>query len=186
MQQKNQELLEKLKDWISKNHKAKEHLLAMEKWIKVVYPQADDAMIIAAVAHDIERAFPLEEGEVKPEKKNWDDVTYLTWHGKRSARFIESFLENNDADPKLVEKVKNLVEAHDLGGDDEKDALKDADSISFLENNADIFIDSLEKGKTIDQIHDKFDIMYNRISSPESRQLAKRYYDEAIYKLEAI
>lgn len=186
MKQKNLELLEKVKDWITKNHKAKEHLLAMEKWIKVVYPQADDAMIIAAVAHDIERAFPLEEGEVKPEKKNWDDPVYLTWHGQRSARFIASFLENNDADPKLVEKVKSLVEAHDLGGDDEKNAIMDADSISFLQNNADMFIDSLEQGKTIDQIHEKFDIMYNRISSAESKQLAKRYYDTAIQKLEAI
>ena len=186
MEQKNTLLLEKLKDWLSKNHKSKEHLLAMEKWIKVVYPLADDALIIAAVSHDIERAFPLEEGEVKPERVEWDDKTYLTWHGQRSARFIESFLLNNDADPKLVEKVKDLVANHDFGGDEEKIALRDADSISFLENNADMYIDSLETGKTIDQIHNKFDIMYNRISSAKARELAKRYYNDAVQKLEAI
>ena len=186
MEQKNQELLEKLKDWIIKNHKAKDHLLAMEKWIKVLYPQADDALIIAAVAHDIERGFPLEEGEVKPKKKSWDDPVYLTWHGQRSAKYIEGFLANNDADPKLIERVRGLVETHDFGGDKEKNALKDADSISFLENNSDMFIDSLEQGKTIEQIHDKFDIMYNRISSPEAKKLAERYYDEAVRKLEAI
>lgn len=186
MEQKNLALLEKLKDWISQNHKAKEHLLAMEKWIKVTYPQADDALIIAAVGHDIERAFPLEEGEVKPEKKNWDDPDYLAWHGKRSARYLGSFLTNNGADPKLVEKVMNLVATHNVGGNEEKDALRDADSISFLQNNADIFIDSLEQGKTVDQIHDKFDIMYGRIGSQENKKLAERYYAEAVHKLETI
>ena len=102
MEEKNLVLLEKLKGWILENHKNKNHLLAMEKWIKVVYPQADDALIIAAVAHDIEQAFPLEEGEEKPERKGWEDPVYSEWHRKRSAQYAESFLLNNDADSKLA------------------------------------------------------------------------------------
>ena len=186
MEQKNLDVLEKLKEWISENHKAKDHLLSMEKWIKTIYPQADDALIIAAVAHDIERAFPLEDDEMKPEKKSWDDKTYLTWHGQRSAKYIESFLVNNDADPKLVAKVKDLVKTHDFGGSEEKNALKDADSISFLENNADMYIDSLEKGLKIDDIRKKFDIMYNRISSPQAKEFARPFYQETVRKLEEI
>jgi len=186
MEQKNLVLLEKLKDWISQNHKDKNHLLAMEKWIKVVYPQADDALIIAAVAHDIERAFPLEDGEEKPERNGWDDQAYREWHRKRSATYAESFLLNNDADAELASKVKMLIETHGLGGDEEKDALKDADSISFLENSSDMVGDSLEKGRTVEEIHDKFDIMYNRISSEERKELAARHYEEAVHKLETI
>jgi len=186
MEQKNLVLLEKLKDWISKNHKDKNHLLAMEKWIKVVYPPADDALIIAAVAHDLERAFPLEEGEEKPERKGWEDENYREWHRKRSARYTEGFLLNNNADQGLVSKIKMLIETHGLGGDEERDALNDADSISFLENSAEMVGDSLEKGRTIEEIHDKFDIMYNRISSQENKQMAQRYYEEVIQKLETI
>ena len=186
MEPKNLALFEKLKDWISKNHKAQSHLLAMEKWIKVTYPQADDALIIAAVGHDIERAFPLEDGEVKPEKKTWDDPEYLAWHGKRSARYLGSFLTNNGANEDLVKRVMSLVENHDAGGDEEKDALRDADSISFLQNNEDLFMDGLKEGKTVDQMHEKFDIMYKRIGSPENKNLADRYYTEAIHKLETL
>jgi len=186
MEEKNSILLEKLKDWISKNHKDKNHLLAMEKWIKVIYPPADDALIIAAVAHDLERAFPLEEGEEKPERKGWEDGAYRDWHRKRSAKYVEGFLLNNEADKDLVSKVKNLVETHGLGGDEEKNALKDADCISFLENSGEVVENSLGRGRTVDEFHDKFDIMYNRISSPENKQLAQRYYEEAIQKLETI
>jgi len=180
-------IINQLENWLKENHRAANHLIRTGYWLKEMYPQADDAMIIAAIAHDLERIFPLKEGEVQPPNLDWDNEEYLLWHGTRSAKFLEKYLKDNGASSALIEKVNSLVAYHEVGGDEKKDMIKDADSVSFLETQVDKFIGRIRKGeKTAENIKKKFDYMFNRISSEKVREIAKPFYDTAINKLNSI
>ena len=174
-------ILAKLENWIKKNHKSSKHLIRTGFWLKRIYSKADETMMIAAIAHDFERAFPLRDNETKIE--NNGSKEYLLWHGKRSAEFLGEFLRENNASEELISKVKELVIYHELGGDEEKDAIMNADSISFLENKTDEFLKSIPQRHTKKEIKRKFDFMFNRISSEKAKKLAKPFYDKAMGKL---
>jgi hypothetical protein len=40
----------------------------------------------------------------------------------------------------MIERVMMLVSKHEVGGNDDQNLLKDADAISFLENQIDVFL----------------------------------------------
>ncbi|MCK5413296.1 MAG: DUF4202 family protein [Candidatus Pacebacteria bacterium] len=61
-------------------------------------------------------------------------------HQEKGAEIIAEFLSQQNTDEKIIEKVKSLVSRHEVGGNEEQNALKDADYLSFLENNIDYFI----------------------------------------------
>ena len=65
------------------------------------------------------------------------------------------------------------------GGNEEADLIKDADSISYLENNAIKHIKLIGK-LSKDRIKNKVDWMYNRISSKKAKSLAEPFYKEAM------
>ena len=177
-------IITKLKNWIKENHKSSKHLIRTGFWLKRIYLKADETMMIAAIAHDFERAFPLRDKEIKIKNNDtWDLKEYLLWHGKRSAEFLGEFLRENNASEELISKVKELVIYHELGGDEEKNAIKDADSISFLENNVDRFLEGVSGEYAKQVTKNKFDFMFNRISSLKAKKFAKPFYDKAMGKL---
>jgi hypothetical protein len=77
-----------------------------------------------------------------------------------------------------------LVSKHEVGGNQDQNLLKDADSISFLENNVDNFVSKKVSETGKDKVRDKFDWMYNRITSETARQIARPWYEAAIKKLD--
>lgn len=178
------EIIKELENWLKENHKFSQHLIRTVFWVKEIYPKADLAMEIAALVHDIDRAIPLRDGEVEVKNNDtWDSEEYLLWHGKRSADLTAEKLQQHGVDEELTKKVKDLVTYHEVGGSEEKDAIMDADSISFLENNIERFISKIDSK---DSIRKKIDYMYNRISSEKARELAKPFYDKAIEKINKI
>ena len=100
--------------------------------------------------------------------------------------FIRQFLKDRHLDEGFIEKVGHLVEVHEFGGNEEENTLKDADSISFLEIITDLFIENIGKRWTKEEAVSKITFMYNRISSPQARELAQPFYDDAIKKLEGL
>ena len=101
------------------------------KWLLKIYPEADISLKIAAIGHDIERAVPE---KIKRENyKNYDEFKKV--HAQRSAVILKKFLLNFNLSNSIIEKVFNIVKNHEHGGDFYSDILKDADSLSFLENN---------------------------------------------------
>ena len=162
-----------------------EHFLRTVHWLKMLKPDADEALLIAAVAHDIERAFRNHEtyDKIKNSEKGFRSDEHLTHHQEESARIIAEYLEQIGADKKTTERVRMLVSKHEIGGNDEQNLLKDADSISFFENNVKYFVvrkvNETGKGK----VKDKFDWMYNRMTSDKAKQFARQLYGEAIKKL---
>ena len=78
-----------------------------------------------------------------------------------------------------------LISRHEEGGNEDQNLLKDADSVSFFENNLSIFFRKAEvEGK--DKIKHKFNWMYNRITSVKAKQYAKRDYEKALKELDKV
>ncbi len=170
----------KLEYFIKEKNVEAEHMLRTGFWLREIFPEADEVMYVAAICHDIERCFPLREGETKPPKTGEDekDAEYLAWHGQRSAEFTEKLLrEFGFADEDVIVKIKTLIAEHSLGGTKERDVMMDADSISLFENNAELFI---KEGKDKEKLRRKFEAEFARLSSAKAKELAKPFYDRVI------
>jgi hypothetical protein len=179
-------LTEEVRTWIKKKCFNADHMMRAAYWVRKLDPKADEALIIAALAHDAERAFEKNRKPPKDEETvDWDDVEYSLWHGKRSAEIVSEFLRNKGASEELIREVGRLVSVHELGGDRSSDLLKDADSISFLEVVAPQFISWVPKRYSAKDVKKKLDWMFGRITDPKAHRLAKPFYHKAIKKLSA-
>ncbi|MEI6850861.1 MAG: DUF4202 family protein [Candidatus Saccharibacteria bacterium] len=158
------------------------HCFKTEEWLLIIYPEADESMLIAAVAHDIDSAFV----EYKS-TGSFKDPEYLAMHQEGAADVVGKFLENNDADKGLIDSVKHMVEKHEVGGDERQNLIKDADSLGFFDRNLEEFIIRHSKrGSSKAILREKFDWMYDRITSLKAKEIATPMYNESIRLLEKI
>ena len=107
------------------------------KWLLALKPNADEALQIAALGHDIERAMD----QRKVQREDFQDYDqFKAAHAQNSAEILKGvMLECGVADETLMGQVYDLVRRHEIGGDPRSDLLKDADSISYLEVNLPIY-----------------------------------------------
>ena len=155
-------------------------------WLKQLNPEADEAMLTAAYAHDIERAFRKETDKDLLDKK-FNDVFYTHYHPQEGAKIIRVFLEQQGAPKNFIDKTAHLISGHELGGDDEQNLVKDADSMSFLEDQDKIDGFIARAGiRGSETIREKFDFMYNRLTSTKAREIAKPMYEEVLAKLKGL
>jgi len=161
------------------------HFIRAAYWIKKLKPDADEALLIAAVAHDIERAFRSED-MVKKKLGGYAGKEFLRPHQERGAEIIGDFLKKQGAGKELIERVKMLVSRHEEGGNKDQDLLKDADSVSYFENNVSFFLTEkvAEVGK--EKVKGKFDWMFSRMTSEKAKKIARPWYKKAIKDLESI
>jgi hypothetical protein len=156
----------------------KEHFKNTLEWLLNLKPDADEALQIAAYCHDIERV------NKKPGAKRfliYDDPGMLREHQEVGGQTMYDFLIKNGAPEELAERVKHLISYHEDGGDEDQNLLKDADSISYLEVNAP---KHLKEGIFSEQeMKEKFNFMFDRITSETARELAKPFYNRAISDL---
>jgi len=157
-----------------------QHLKRTAEWVRELRPDADEALLIAALCHDIERAKSHAEGEPNTRLDNITGDDYLTYHQERSARIMREFLVQVGADPDFTDRVAYLIAKHEVGGDDDQDLLKDADSISFLENNIDLFLEHVVHMIGHDEMLRKFQWMYDRITSKEAEAVARPLFLDAM------
>ena len=103
------------------------------KWLLKLKPDADEALQIAALGHDIERA--VQQRKVR--REDFPDYDrFKAAHATNSAEILkETMLQCGVADETLIQEVYDLVRRHEVGGDPRSDLLKDADGISFFEVN---------------------------------------------------
>ncbi len=181
------ELLELSRTWVKENYgKHAEHLLKAEEWLRRIDPNASQAMILATLTHDMERAFPGPDSPKQDPSRGPDDPLYNQAHSERSARIVSEFLREHHASETLVEDVACLIRVHEIGGWPEADWVQAADSLSFLEVNVDFFLNRIgasQDGWTLNTVRAKFDWMYHRIKIPEARALAAPLYKIALQKL---
>lgn len=160
------------------------HLSRTLYWVLQLKPDADEAMQIAGYAHDIERAF-RDKSDEELKHLSFKDPFFLKLHPEKGAQIIGDFLAQNQAPQELIDRVKMLISAHEIGGNDDQNILQSADSISFLEDQGkvDRFIARM-KNQGKDAIIEKFQWMYERAAIPEAKKIIEPFYREAMRKLE--
>jgi hypothetical protein len=155
------------------------HFWRTAYWMKRLYPKADEAMLIAAVAHDIERAY--RKGiYTKKFAHNFLDRYSLYDHPRGGAVIMKKFLLKHGAPKAMAAKVAMMIQKHETGGNKWQNLLKDADSISYFDKHYKGFIKKHLHIATLDVVRQKFDWMYSRITSPQGKRLAKPMYKQSI------
>ncbi len=102
------------------------------EWLLRLEPHADDALQLAALAHDIDRA--IEERKVK--RADFDDYdAFKAAHARNGVEVLRPILTSCGVEQHIVDEACRLVEVHEVGGDFRSDLLKDADSISYFDVN---------------------------------------------------
>ncbi len=157
------------------------HFWRTAYWLKKLYPKTDEAMLIAAVSHDIERAFRKWQPKVFTESKSgFMHRPSVLHHCRDGARIIGEFLKKQAAPIQLIRKVEMMIRGHELGGNKLQNILKDADSISYFENQLIPFLTKWAPVASESYIRGKFDWMYSRITSRKAKAYAKPMYEKSI------
>lgn len=172
-------------EWI-RPYRLAHHLVRTRDWALVLDPQATEALVLAALTHDIERHFPGGP-EFDPATQSPGDFEYRWQHSMRSAQFVHEWLYRSGATDDLVGEVETLILLHEFGGDEAASVLQAADSLSFLETNVDVVSGWVRDGRcTPARAKEQHTWMYERIRIPEARVLARPYFERAVAAVDRI
>jgi hypothetical protein len=170
--------------WVIENYPYnRTHLLKSLEWLDRIAPEASEAVRIATLTHDMERAFG--GPDAIPIATN--DRHYEKAHSDRSARIVSEWLRASGAGADLVKEVEDLIRVHEWGGWPDADLVQAADSLSFLETNIDLMIGFIKNGKySRTDVTAKIHQMYTRIQVPLAAGLAEPMWRQAAAQLEAL
>jgi hypothetical protein len=177
--------VERARHWVIENYPYnRDHLIRALEWLDRLAPGIPEAARLAALTHDMERAFP---GPDSPTMDSLDDPVYERLHSERSARIVSEWLRTEGAGEELIRDVEQLILWHEIGGSDEADLVQAADRLSFLETNIDLFLGFVRSGRfSVADVGTKFHESYRRIRVPEARALALPLYRRAAARLAAL
>lgn len=99
-------------------------------WVLALRPDADTALQIAALGHDIERSD--ETRRVRAEGYDTYEQ-FKEAHAINSADILSEVMEEMGFEPDLTADVARLVAHHEAGGDEREEILKNADTLSFFQ-----------------------------------------------------
>ena len=146
-------------------------------WVLKLKPEADIALQIAALGHDIERSMK----ELKIKRENYTDYNeFKMAHARNSAKVLDDLLSKYDLNETIRYKISHLVSHHEFGGYPEANILKDADSISYFDVNLPFYFQRNSRGET------EFRIIwgYQRLSD-EAKSIVRNFSYDNI-ELEAV
>ena len=108
------------------------------EWLLRLKPDSDEALGIAALGHDIERA--MEKRKVR--RIDFEDFDeFKAAHAGNSADILGEVMVDCGVEEDIVEEVCRLVRLHEKGGDPRSDLLKDADGISYFDVNLPLYFE---------------------------------------------
>ncbi len=176
--------IEAAKQWVIEKYPYNSfHLLKALEWLDRIAPQSDAALRMAALTHDMERAFPGPDQPIA-ERGRMNDPEYYKAHAERSARIVGAWLREQAIAAKDVERVEELIRAHEFGGTPGANLVQAADSLSFLETNIDLFLEMARSGRcTWEEVEGKFEETFERIRVSEAKILAAPMYANARERL---
>jgi len=172
-------------DWIE-DYYDRDHLTRAGDWMLVLAPEAPEHLVIAALLHDMERSVPggpvLDMATV-----GWDDPVYNAAHTGRSAVIVPEWLSGQGAPREIVEAVAQPIREHEFGGSPEGDLMQAADSISYLESNAELTAGWAIRGMcSVEKAREKLRWMGGRVRHPLGRSIAEAYLGRSIRKFELL
>jgi hypothetical protein len=132
------------------------HSQSVWQWVLKLRPDADIALQIAALGHDIDRSFE-DYRIMKAKFATYDE--YKKEHALLSAKITCDILKKHNFDQATIDKVKNLIENHEVGGEGDVEVLKEADSITFFSS-----LPHYRQTHTQKETTDKIKFMYNRLN----------------------
>jgi hypothetical protein len=147
------------------------------KWLLMFEPDAGQALQIAALAHDIDRAVEAE----KTKRSEYDDYdVFKAAHAQGSAMILKKILSDCRLPAETAKEACRLVTLHEVGGDPRSDLLRNADSISFFEVNMPLYCQREGRKETIRRC-----IWGLRRLSEQMKSIVKTmtYKDEALTRL---
>jgi hypothetical protein len=159
--------------WIEEVHPHHRHLTRALEILLELEPNAGEALRIATVTHDSERAFP-DPSPPFDSALHFDVPGYLRFHQRRAAAITGRWLEDTGAPFGLRDQVATLIAVHEEGGWHEADLLQAADSLSFLETMVPVVEGWVASGRTgPDRALAKLQWMHDRIA-PELAEARRR------------
>lgn len=175
-------LLSAAREWVVDHYPYnRDHLLRALEWVDNLAPASSEAVRLATLTHDMERAFP---GPDSPQITALDDPHYNQLHSERSARIVGAWLRRRRAPHELVHEVEQLILAHEDGGWPEADLVQAADSLSFLDTNVELFLGFVRSGRfPASDVRWKFQHTYDRIKIPRARSIALPLVNDAFARL---
>jgi hypothetical protein len=180
------DLLVRAGAWVEEVHPHARHLLRTEHWALELDPDASERLRVAAVLHDIERAFPDREA-TWDSARDWDSPAYNRWHQDRCAVIAAQWLSDQGVDGELVGGVERLIRVHEDGGWPEADLLQAADSLSFLETMVPLVVgwvesDSGGRERAVGKLQNSLDRIHPSLS--RARELAQPMLRDALAAVE--
>jgi hypothetical protein len=167
------ELLDGARAWIEEAHPHPRHLVRTLELVCELEPGAGEALCIAAVTHDSERAYPDPDPPFDS-ALHFDVPGYLRFHQRRSAETTGRWLDERGVPAALRDEVVALVVVHEEGGSPEADLLQAADSLSFLETMVPLVEGWVTSGRTgPERAFAKLQWMHDRISPELPRARAR-------------
>lgn len=101
------------------------------EWLLRLHRNAGEALCLAALGHDIERA-----SKHNVRREDYSDYdAFKAAHARHSAEIVRSLLSKSGVPQSIRQEACRLVLLHEVGGDTQADLLKDADSLSYFEVN---------------------------------------------------
>jgi len=172
-------------DWIE-DYYDRDHLTRAGDWMLVLAPDAPEHLVIAALLHDMERSVPggpvLDMATVR-----WDDPVYNDAHTGRSAVIVPEWLAGQGASRELAAAVARPIREHEFGGSPEGDLMQAADSISYLESNAELTASWAIRGMcSIEKAREKLRWMGERVRHPLGRSIAEAYLGRSMREFELL
>lgn len=112
------------------------HAINTVTWLRRLEPCADDALCLAAYAHDIDRA----DGRTKVRRADFADYdAFKAAHADHGAAIVAAILEDEGLPRAFIDECCDLIRRHEVGGTPRADLLRDADSISYFDVNLPLY-----------------------------------------------
>ncbi len=146
------------------------------EWLLRLETDAGEALQLAALAHDVDRATP--ERVRREDHPDYD--AFKAAHARRGARLLRGILEDCGVESAIVTEACRLVVLHEVGGDPDSDLLKDADSISYFDVNLPLYFQREGWDETKRRSHRG----YRRLT-PRAKEIVKHidHEDEELARL---
>ena len=133
--------------WARAEHPHARHLERTLDWARELDPDARDALLLAALLHDIERAVP-DPGSPFDSARDWSLDAYVDYHQGRSAAHLARWMAERGADAgrdRRRRRARRRARAGRLAGGR---LLQAADSLSFIETMTPLMRDWIATGRS--------------------------------------